>query len=182
MSQENAGLRYLFYGGVILGILYYVFIYSKQIDLVPAGSVPNNSGGVSAILVPPVVPPAEIVPAISDLNGSFYADDYLSIKLNKAEVYSDNGPWDKQRTITIPSVKTGDFIDFIVKNGGGAGGFIGTWKWNGKTYNTSASMFPGKVVPAFNWSGMGSIFPNAQWVWSADDCNICTNTFSWRVA
>ena len=87
-----------------------------------------------------------------------------------------------RRSVYIPSVKAGDTVDFIVQNTGGPGGFIGTWSWNNKTYNTSTTTFPGKVVPGFTWGGMGDVFPAAQWVWSPDNCEVCVNTFTWKAA
>jgi len=166
----------------VLAAAYYFLVYNKQVDLVPAGTVPNASGGSSSVLVPPTGSPSNVPPApvVSSLSGSFYADDILRINLNGSQVYADNGPWDMKRSVNLPSVRSGDTVDFIVQNTGGPGGFIGTWTWNGKTYNTSAATFPGKVVPGFTWGGLGNAFPAAQWVWTPDNCDVCVNTFTWK--
>ena len=35
----------------VLAAAYYFLVYNKQVDLVPAGTVPNASGGSSSVLV-----------------------------------------------------------------------------------------------------------------------------------
>ena len=76
-----------------------------------------------------------------------------------------------KRSVNVPSVRSGDIVNFIVQNTGGPDGFIGTWTWNGKTYNTSATAFTGKVVPG-TWGGLGNAFPAAQWFWTPDNCDV----------
>lgn len=107
--------------------------------------LPPSSNPVSST-PPPVTPP----PVVSDLVGSFYADDNMKLSLNGTVVYQGTADgtekgtpldWTTKKNIKITNVKAGDKIGFIVTNTGGPGGFTGKFNWNGKDYLINSKMF-----------------------------------------
>ncbi len=163
--------------------------------------VETGDGKTNTILVPdmpsdqkpaqlPVVvnsPPIIKQVPVSPLVGKFNADDHMSIQVNGVEVYSEQGiGWTTQHNVNIPNVKSGDKVSFIVRNSGGPGGLIGSFEWNGKTYNVNSKLFPGNSTIAEGdanviWgSWVANQYPaDADWLWSNDNCDKCTHTFTW---
>jgi hypothetical protein len=136
---------------------------------------------------PPVEQPIIKQVPVSPLVGKFNADDHMSIQVNGVEVYSEQGiGWTTQHNVNIPNVKTGAKVSFIVRNTGGPGGLIGSFQWNGKTYNVNSKLFPGNATIAEGdanviWgSWVANQYPaDADWLWSNDNCDKCTHTFTW---
>jgi len=174
---------YVAVGVAVVAALYYFFVMNKPVvPLVPVNPVPNATGGASSVLIPSGGKPAQPAPVSGPLVGSFNADNYLRVNLNGSQVYTSQIEWPEKQTITLPSVKTGDRVDFLVENVGGPGGLIGQWSWNGKTYYVNAATFPNMVVGADQniWGdAIRNSFPSSVWMWSKDNCENCVNTFSW---
>lgn len=123
----------------------------------------------------------------SPLVGKFNADNYLSIKLNDVQVYEEQGiDWGTAHSVNLPEVKSGDRVDFNVRNVGGPGGFIGSFTWNGKTYDVNNTLFPGNVAvtgPGPWGQPILDLYPStAQWIWSQDNCETCVVKFAWVAA
>lgn len=189
---------------VVLLLLWLLYEMAKPAPVAvapdPNKTVTNTTGGTSTVLVPvtpPAPAPAPLPPAKASgpLVGTFQADNYLTVKLNGTVVY--NGcrnktgqcdqriDWGEAQTVNLPTVVAGDRVDFLVENVGGPGMFIGSWTWNGKTYNTTESQFPGfknEVWGRGTWGIPDTRYPGAQWLWTPDQCQFCTNTFTWVAA
>ncbi len=152
---------------------------------VPVVNVPIPAVTVPAPLPAPVVMPVvSSTPKVSSLVGKFSADDYLNINVNGVQVYGNNNiGWSDYHHVNLANIKSGDKVSFIVRNGGGPGGFIGTFVWNGKTYNVNADLFPGNqtIEGAGAWGqNMLDQYPtSARWLWKKDNCDICTHVFDW---
>lgn len=119
--------------------------------------------------------------ALLTLNGTFQADNYLTVLVNDQVKYAKPSVgWTDKHNVSIPNVNPGDKVTFSVENSGGAGGFTGSFSWNGKHFTVSDSLFPGKVVvDPSPWAAHQSPSP---WLWSSDNCDTCTVPFNWTAA
>jgi len=195
---------------LIAAVLYGVWymMYRQEVPLVPVNNGNNASGGTDNILLPAVENKAgnqptgqqptsgPMVPAVSPavtaapvgfsgpLVGKFNADNYLSVKVNGVTVYGETTiEWGETQNVALKNVRAGDRVDFNVRNAGGPGGFIGSWTWNGKTYNVEPTVFPGKtVIPhggPWGYDILSRYSSDAKWLWSPDNCEVCVHTFTW---
>jgi len=174
---------------LIGAVAVYFYLQSEKVVPVPQAPgqtslVPSTSSSSSSSSSPSS---SSSSPVVSSLVGKFYADDELTVLHDGKTVYSDNGPWNSLRNLNLSGVKAGDKVVFVVKNTGGPGGLIGSWTWNGKSYDVNTTTFPEFVVSPWNSSSnltldRKNLFPGAVWIWSADSCNHCTNQFTWTAA
>lgn len=115
--------------------------------------------------------------------GYFYADDLLTVMHNDETVYSSQKTYDHKHYVTIDNVKPNDEITFIVKNTGGPGGFIGYFTWKNQLHVVNKELFNTMITITDRtpWAtlDMANFPPAAEWIWSADRCTDCTNTFKW---
>lgn len=167
---------------VVVAVIWYMNNKSS-VTVAPVTTGSNASGGTTNTLVP-VTPAAPAAPAFTGpFVGQFNADNYLSVLVNGVQVHAEQGiDWNIAHTVNIPLVTAGDRIDFNVRNAGGPGGFIGSWSWNGTTYNVGPTLFPNDtaIQGAGPWGqSILNQYPGAQWMWSPDNCEVCTHTFSW---
>lgn len=167
----------------VVAVVWYMNSNKTPVPLTPVPTSGNATGGTNNVLVPPVKGTPAATAFSGPLVGKFNADNYLSVSVNGVEVHAEQGiEWWDSHNLNLPSVKAGDRVDFNVRNAGGPGGFIGSWTWNGKTYTVGASLFSGKQVIAGQgpWGGILDGYPaGAQWLWSPDNCETCTHTFTW---
>lgn len=128
---------------------------------------------------------------VSDAIVDIYADNFVDVQLNGVSIKNyGTDDWTNRKTLTIPSVKTGDSINFVITNVGGPGGLIGSITWNGKTVYTSPTLFTstdGELgVPPADWlniwsgSGAQTTFASSQWIWTKDLIANGVRTISWK--
>lgn len=120
-----------------------------------------------------------------------YADNFVDITLNGIVIKSYKDDWTNRKTLTIPGVKAGDTIGFVVTNVGGPGGLIGSITWNNKTVYTSPTLLTSTngtlIVPPADWLSVWAgpvpptTFPNSQWVWTSDLLQNGVVTLNWKV-
>lgn len=138
---------------VILVLVICVIVYAVYANqTVTLQAVPASNGTNVLVPTPAPAPVPAPVPVVSNLTGTFNADNYLTVyQNNNLVVPIISTDWMSKVSVNVPNVKQGDRIDFVVQNVGGPGGLIGKFTWNGKTYVVNQQLFNSvKVVKLSN--------------------------------
>ena len=90
------------------------------------------------------------------INMLIQVDDEFKVFFRGSNVYNGSG-WNRAHNIAVQDVSGGDKIYFRCHNGGGPGGIIGKFIFNGKEYYSSKEniIFTGRVIDS-NGSTSGS--------------------------
>ena len=97
-------------------------------------------------------PALETTAPTYDLFFKILVDDYLSINVNGAEVYTDertasNFSWETPRVGSLSDIKSGDRVDFIAENAGGYALIFGGFRYKDVQYDFNTKTFPCEYVP-----------------------------------